>query len=436
MKMRNDDNGKVGTDVEDKVQGHWSGEGDKGRLGEGGRGIRLPAQTGRESGLPDRREDNALRGRVLLARLSQALQDTEVEQEVLAEEDNREHGEGQEEHKDAGKDGIPRAEDMGVPSFIDLFAGCGGLSWGFEKCGFENKGFVEFWKPAIATYVYNFKDAVLLGKDIRNISDEKISGMSCDIIMGGPPCQGFSMAGKRDVSDPRNSLFMEFIRFCRIIRPRLFIMENVPGQESMVNCEFCAKFVKNTILEEFRKIGYNNVKLYKVNFREMGVPQKRYRIIWAGSREDVDLDMIMDFNLKKRKVVSQAIGDLSCKENRGMQHIYPGLRKRVFFIEEGKNFGRFNATNKKVKWNSAAPTIMASGRYIHPRHMRYLSVREHARLQMFPDGFVFCGSMQEMYGQVGNAVPPRFSYLLARNILKRWGDFVGKEAEKEQNSLK
>lgn len=118
-------------------------------------------------------------------------------------------------------------------TFIDLFSGCGGMSTGFTNAGFKCVGFVEFWRPAIDSHLQNC-EGVLIGEDITQIKDSEIEKFKgTDVIIGGPPCQGFSMAGKRNQGDQRNRLFEEFVRFVKIIEPTYFVMENVQGIGSM-----------------------------------------------------------------------------------------------------------------------------------------------------------------------------------------------------------
>ena len=172
---------------------------------------------------------------------------------------------------------------------IDLFAGCGGLSKGFEMAGFEIPGFVEFWDPAIKTHKRNFPNSILLGKDITEISNDDIKDIQnkigkIDGIVGGPPCQGFSTIGKRDKNDPRNSLFKDFLRFVDVLEPKFFLMENVRGILSTKTQE--NEFVIEIIINEFEKLGYKaDFKL--LNAADYGVPQMRNRVFVFGSKKGV-----------------------------------------------------------------------------------------------------------------------------------------------------
>src|SRR3989344_7613059 len=164
------------------------------------------------------------------------------------------------------------------PKVIDLFAGCGGFSYGFAKAGFEVVGFVEMWKPAIETFVKNHPHAQHLGHDITKIKNnelEKFKG-KVDLIIGGPPCQGFSMAGKRNPKDDRNQLYKEFLRFVKIIEPNIIVMENVKGILSM-NDKGNERII-NKIVNEFIKNNYF-VSYKLLNSSDYGVPQNRERVV-------------------------------------------------------------------------------------------------------------------------------------------------------------
>ena len=174
---------------------------------------------------------------------------------------------------------------------IDLFAGCGGLSLGFEMAGFEIPLAIEKDEWASETYKANNPYTQVITGDITQITDlENLiseNDLPIDGIIGGPPCQGFSLSGNRDKSDPRNSLFMEFVRFVKFFRPRFFVMENVTGILSMQTQS--NESVKDLILDEYDKADYN-VKICKLNAADFGVPQSRIRIVFIGIRKDIPFD--------------------------------------------------------------------------------------------------------------------------------------------------
>ena len=172
---------------------------------------------------------------------------------------------------------------------IDLFAGCGGLSKGFEMAGYDVPGFVEFWEPAIKTHQRNFPNSTLLGKDITKISNDEIKDIKnkigvIDGVVGGPPCQGFSTIGKRDKNDPRNSLFKDFLRFVTVIEPKFFLMENVTGLLSTRTEN--EELVIDIIISEFEKLGYK-ANYMVLNAANYGIPQMRKRVLVFGSKEGV-----------------------------------------------------------------------------------------------------------------------------------------------------
>ena len=138
---------------------------------------------------------------------------------------------------------------------IDLFSGCGGFSLGFQMAGFKSSLAIEIDEWASETYSYNHPRITVLTKDIKKIDPKKLNLKNIDGIIVGPPCQGFSLSGNRDTKDPRNSLFVDFVRFVKIIRPKFFVMENVKGLLSMKTKK--SLLVKDIILEEFEKINYN-----------------------------------------------------------------------------------------------------------------------------------------------------------------------------------
>jgi DNA (cytosine-5)-methyltransferase 1 len=305
--------------------------------------------------------------------------------------------------------------------FLDLFAGCGGMSLGMEQAGMEGGGFVEWWPPAINTHKKNFPQSELIGEDIEEISDAKFKSLNgkIDVIVGGPPCQGFSMAGKRDISDPRNSLFVHFVRAVKIIQPTFFVMENVRGITSMKNQS--GKFAFNVIMEEFKKINYK-VKVKLLNSGNYSVPQARKRVIFIGWKDEKYDDLELFPKIMPQKVTVKDVLDLGYEQNEQIQHQYSqSILKNLIkfsYLGQGDNFSKFKSAGKKLKLNGLSPTITKGGKYIHPVYNRYCSVREVARLQSFPDTFHFCGTLEEMYAQIGNAVPVLMAKAIGKTLMK------------------
>lgn len=366
---------------------------------------------------------------------------------------------------------------------IDLFAGCGGLSLGFEMAGYDIPLAIEKDEWASETYQKNHHRTKVITGDITQIIDLKNliekKDLPIDGIIGGPPCQGFSLSGNRDKNDPRNSLFMEFVRFVKFFKPKFFVMENVTGILSMKTKD--NQNVKDLILEEYNKAGYN-VKICKLNAAEYGVPQSRIRVIFIGIRKDLEYNEEklepQPFLFEKKQItIEQAIMDLpqiksgegkefieysqkpktkyqrwARKDSQGVyNHIAMRHTKRLIERFENIKFGQsvadvdechkqrkrgdaskisgkvFSQNNMRPYPNKPSPTIPASfqSNFIHPFLNRNYTAREGARLQSFPDTYIFCGKRTTMsweknlsqYQQIGNAVPPLLAKAIAENII-------------------
>lgn len=366
---------------------------------------------------------------------------------------------------------------------IDLFAGCGGLSTGYEMAGFKIPLAVEKDDWASETYRFNHPNTKVITSDITQIHDLDLlvlKNVKVDGIIGGPPCQGFSLSGNRDKKDPRNSLFMDFVRFVKHFKPSFFMMENVPGLLSMKNAK--GEFVKDLILSEYDKSGYNAT--YKVlNAAEYGVPQSRTRVIFIGIRKDLpfipeELYPAPTHLGNQQITIDQAIMDLPQIESgqgtekqvygyepqndyqiwaRGtytevtnhiaMRHT-SRLIERFKVIPQGGSLADvpqehmqrqrgnalvtsgkiFSQNNMRPYGDRPSPTIAASfqSNFVHPHLNRNYTAREAARLQSFPDWYVFQGKRTTMsweknlsqYQQIGNAVPPLLAKAIADNIVE------------------
>lgn len=332
---------------------------------------------------------------------------------------------------------------METYNFIDLFSGAGGLLRGFMNAGFEPTFSVEMWEPAVETHKKNYPNVAIKAADIRNITDEELSPYigKVDVIVGGPPCQGFSTIGKRLVKDPRNELVFEFIRFVQVIRPKVFLMENVRGLLSSDGGK-----TKEAIENEYREIGYT-VKSKVLCAADFGVPQLRNRVFFLGIRNDLELTPEFPsatHTSDNYTTVGNAINDLLGREYEVANHVPMKHNKtveaRIACIREGegipaeglpenvargsrsdykgntiKNFShvykrlsRFRPATTMVPGHNAFP--------LHPVANRSLTVREAARIQTFPDDVVFYGSRQDQCIQVGNAVPVLLAEVLAKHI--------------------
>ena len=299
------------------------------------------------------------------------------------------------------------------PTVLDLFAGCGGFSYGFMQAGYRVVGFVEKWEPAIQTFVKNHPTAKLLGKNITRIKDSTISKYKgkIDIIVGGPPCQGFSVCGKRDPKDKRNQLYKEYLRFIKIIEPKIVILENVPGILSMK--DFDKDKIIHKIINDLVKLNYSVT--YKIlNASDYKVAQTRKRLIIIGVKQD-----LFPKPSKEIKTVIEAIGKPLKRNINGQLHLKPTKEtvQRIKKLKQGEKLSkRYNFSRQRLYADKPSKTIPTIPIFIHPTKNRFLTPRELARLQSFPDSFRFYGTKTDMVKQIGNAVPPLMAKSLATKL--------------------
>lgn len=305
----------------------------------------------------------------------------------------------------------------------DLFCGAGGMAKGFEMAGFTQVGGLDWFKEAGMTYRENFKHPHILG-DItqRSVKDEfintvksSLNGKPLTVLSGGFPCQGFSMSGSRIVEDERNSLYKDMLQIIEELQPQFIVAENVKGLRSMLKGK-----VEDKIKEDIAKLGYE-VNVTVLNAANYYVPQKRERIIFVANR-------IGKKNLHPKPLLSpenyittkEAIEDLvKLKDDASFNHVRAkhsdAMKERLGKVPEGKSlYDNYSDSWKKCPWNEASCTIKENhgGVNIHPIESRVITVREMARLQSFPDDFIFKGAKGKQMVQIGNAVPP----LLAKAI--------------------
>lgn len=333
---------------------------------------------------------------------------------------------------------------------IDLFCGCGGLSKGFEMAGFEPVLAIDFWKDAIDTYNFNHKKNVGICEDVSKLDEkslEKIMNENKIVgIIGGPPCQGYSTVGKRDVTDERNYLYLQYCRIVEKIKPEFFVLENVKGLLTLDNGKF-----KEDIINKFSKLGYD-VEYKLLNAADYGVPQNRNRVFFVGIK---NRKFVFPEINQKRISTYEAISDLSeyeLKYSKEPQSLYQrNMRKNNIKLynneftehtEQTRNIIDMIPDGGKItdlpreyweirKYNKAfqrmnsmlqSNTIDTGHRnYFHYEKNRIPTVRESARIQSFPDDFVFKGSKTSQYKQVGNAVPPLLAYAIAEAIKTQIG---------------
>lgn len=302
-------------------------------------------------------------------------------------------------------------------TYVDCFCGAGGLSKGLEMSGIEGICGLDWFKEAGMTYERNFDHPFVKGditqKDVKqhfyDVIEKQLNGRHLSLVAGGFPCQGFSMAGNRIVDDPRNSLYKELLEIVRHLQPDFVVCENVKGLRSMLG-----GMVEQKILSDFRSIGYD-VNVTTLCAADYTVPQKRERVIFIGNR-------IGKLNYHPKPLLTpdeyittgQAIGDLmDHPEDKAFNHVptkhTPEMQARMLACPEGQSLYKgYSDAWKKCPWNEASCTIKENhgGVNVHPKLPRVLTAREMARLQSFPDDFIFEGPKNKQLVQIGNAVPP------------------------------
>lgn len=343
------------------------------------------------------------------------------------------------------------------PTVIDMFSGCGGLSRGFMDAGYEVLLGVDNDTAALKSFKANHGQAETLEADLfdpitidlmKNVVGER----EIDLLVGGPPCQGFSLTGTRDKSDKRNTLFRSMIEAAKEFNPQAFVLENVPGLVSLYKGK-----VKREIIKSFSELGYN------VNFKvlygpDYGIPQIRRRIFFVGIKEETEFIFPEPTYLPNEyRTCGDAISDLPSledgvgenisvydkapmteyqrimRDNSNILYNHLGTRhtdhvkKVISQVPEGGNHKdlppgvgdsrKFNEAWTRYHSQKPSKTIDTGHRnHFHYEHNRVPTVRENARLQTFTDDFIFYGNKTEQYRQVGNAVPPLFGYHIAKRL--------------------
>ena len=321
---------------------------------------------------------------------------------------------------------------MNKYTYVDLFSGAGGFSLGFEQENFKNVFSNDYDEQFCKTYTHNFPQHILINEDIAKISANKIKSLAnnnkIDVVIGGPPCQGFSIAGnigRKFTDDPRNHLFKEFARVVKILKPTVFVMENVARLYTHNK-----GVTRDEIISTFNKIGYK-VEASVLDSSEFGVPQVRNRVFFIGVKDD----RLIKFPSKnsERKTVEMAIskypklksgGKSKVPNHNAMNHTPQMLNKMEYVSEYGNRDEipkKYRPTSgdvrKYIRYKKGEPSITITGdmrKVFHYSQNRALTVRELAAIQTFPDNFIFQGNSISQQMQVGNAVPP----MLARHIAK------------------
>ena len=362
---------------------------------------------------------------------------------------------------------------------IDLFSGCGGMTLGFKMAGFTSILASDIDENCQKTINTNFPEIPFICKDITQITKKEVDAIigdkKPDVIIGGPPCQGFSLANKnrnKIKDDPRNNLFYHFVKFIDWYSPSAFVMENVKGLLSMQNGK-----VISTIVEEFSNAGAGyNVAKKVLCAKDYGVPQSRERVILIGIRKDLGIiptfpqptstEITVDMAISDLPQIGPGEGEEVMSYSSAPQNVYQRMMRqnathvrnhiamkhtkrlieRFAAIKQGqslldvwethgavkrgapseKSNAKFSQNNQRVFGNKPAPTIAASfqSNFIHPYLNRNFTAREGARLQSFPDDFIFEGMRTKMswekglsqYQQIGNAVPVLLAHAIAENL--------------------
>lgn len=337
------------------------------------------------------------------------------------------------------------------PTVLDLFCGCGGLSLGFQQAGFDIKLGIDAWKDAITTFNLTHQSAQGIVADLFSITPQSISEQTglnkIDVIIGGPPCQGFSIAGKRMIDDDRNQLYKSFVEFVKYYQPKAFLMENVPNMMSMGK-----GVIKEQITQDFENLGYFvHSKILMAS--DFGVPQNRRRAFFIGFKKECHFEFPLP--LENKKVTAyEAISDLpDYTVNDGADYPinttsdYQNLMRKnsqglfnhqitqhnektistIALVPDGGNYKDLpeklrNTRNVNIAWtrlNSQKPSFTIDTGHRHHFHYKFNrvpTVRESARIQSFPDDFIFLGTKTSQYKMVGNAVPPMLAKALAQKI--------------------
>ncbi len=345
---------------------------------------------------------------------------------------------------------------------LDLFCGSGGISEGFKLAGFKIVGGVDFDPDSIKTFAHNFPDALAICGNLLEFSEKQIKrefgNLDVEVVVGGPPCQGFSNANRwqGESKDPRNKLFYEYLRFVKVLKPKVVVIENVRGILTKDK-----GYAKTRILQLIEDLGYV-VSSEVLNASDFGVPQNRYRAFFVAIRSDLGKNEFDFSRIKKKEkvTVKDAIGELYKFEKsydeiklttkaetayrkylrarlgivRNHEVKYPAVltQERISYVPQGGNWAdipnklfsnqrnnRHSSAYKRLNEKECSVTIdtgNAHSNYFHPKFNRIPTVREAARIQSFSDNFVFLGTRSSQYRQVGNAVPPLLAKAIAMQL--------------------
>jgi len=339
--------------------------------------------------------------------------------------------------------------DEQKPTVLDLFSGCGGLSYGFHEAGYRVVAGIDHWEDALVTFKNNHPGSKTFHLDLSDFEVSQLDdlvGEKIDVVIGGPPCQGFSIAGKRDSEDPRNKLYKEFVKIVDHYQPRIFVLENVPNLVAMEKGA-----VRDKIISDFEALGYI-VRVKVLLASNYGVPQNRRRVVFVGTKtkefefpeptvevpvttSEALSDLPEYFVEDGTKYLISAESDYQRLIRKGSVAIYnhaPVVHQQktidiINLVPDGGNYKNLpielQGTRKvNIAWtrmNSKKPSFTIDTGHNHHFHYKFNRVptaRESARIQSFPDTFHFYGRPISQLKQIGNAVPPLMAKVLAEKI--------------------
>ena len=322
-------------------------------------------------------------------------------------------------------------------NFLDLFAGAGGFTQGLIQSGYESIASVEINPIASATYQKNFPNCHHFCGDIAQFKPlewlKQINYTDINLVVGGPPCQGFSVAGKRDPDDPRNKLFQEFIRIVKEVQPWYIVMENVPGILTIKKGE-----IAKEIIESFMNIGYTNVSVAILESAAYKVAQIRPRAIFIANRFGLinpypQPQLLSDEYHSIESVIDDlpALNPIPEINHEWTKHS-PEFMERIAEVPPGGSLYKSYADAFKRQYlGKPSMTVKENhgGTHIHPYLNRVISAREMARLQSFPDSFIFAGTMKKAMWQIGNAIPPRLAECIGYALIPSLNQITLNKAE-------
>jgi DNA (cytosine-5)-methyltransferase 1 len=309
------------------------------------------------------------------------------------------------------------------PTIISTFAGCGGSCLGFHLAGYEELLAVEWDSNAVATFRRNFPDVPVFHGDIAQLTNEECSRLSniqpgeLDIFNGSPPCQGFSTAGKRQLDDPRNNLFRQYVRLLNYLQPKAFVLENVKG---MIQGDMKSLYLECTAM--LRECGYR-VKGQVMNSMYFGVPQRRERVIIIGIRNDLAIEPSHPKPFTSPITAGEAVRDLVVDETERQMLLAAGLKYKNYQLWDTLPPGRGDfacvlSPEKPCFTITKQNGIVGAKGIMHWDERRRPTIAEFKRFSSFPDDFQFEGSYGDAVSRMGNCVPPLLMRAIAIHLKK------------------